>query len=256
MGQQLTPHQIAADTMKRMFGGVNVEVNASNPTYQLDINSGGVGADDGSDFIEVGSPITVDITVVGAANGLDTGAEAPSTWYFVWLIKDPAAGTVAGLLSLSTSAPTMPGTYTKKRLIGAVYNKSDGNFQGFDQIGTNVQLDSEVVLVSAITTNWATVNLATLGAAPAGICRRFEARLYCQSIATGTPYQVLTLPGTHAGAGSGGVRRCSLGNTSAGDNYTIFWNQSVDASGDFSHYNNGISIASVGITLYGFELFL
>ena len=149
MGQKLSAHQIAADTIKRMFGGVIVEVNGSNPTYQLDILSGGVGADDGSDFIEVGATITVDIAVPGV-NGLDAGSEAPSTWYYLWLIKDPAAGTEAGLLSLSTSAPTMPGSYTKKRLIGAVYNDSGSNFVQFSQVEKRVQYqDSQLAFPAA-----------------------------------------------------------------------------------------------------------
>ena len=43
--------------------------------------------------------------------------------------------TVSGLLSLSDSAPTMPSGYTKKRLIGAIYNDSGGDIYPFNTIG-------------------------------------------------------------------------------------------------------------------------
>jgi hypothetical protein len=49
---------------------------------------------------------TVDITTSGA-NGLDTGTEANSTWYHVFVIaKDDS--TVDALISTSATAPTMP----------------------------------------------------------------------------------------------------------------------------------------------------
>lgn len=71
--------------------------------------------------------LTVAITSNGA-NGLDTGAEGSSTWYYLWVIHDPATGTTAGLLSTSATSPTMPAGYTFKALVGAVYNDSGSDF--------------------------------------------------------------------------------------------------------------------------------
>lgn len=48
--------------------------------------------------------VTIDATTTGA-NGLDTGALAVSTWYYFYLIYNGT--TVSGLLSTSSSAPTM-----------------------------------------------------------------------------------------------------------------------------------------------------
>lgn len=76
--------------------------------------------------------VTPDITASGA-NGLDTGAEANSTWYYIWIIRKSSDGTVAGLLSTSTSAPTMPSGYDQKTLVSAVFNDSGGNFINFTQ---------------------------------------------------------------------------------------------------------------------------
>ncbi|RWD69592.1 hypothetical protein [Mesorhizobium sp.] len=58
-------------------------------------------------------------TAASGANGLDTGAMAASTWYYEWVIYNGT--TVAALLSLSSTAPTMPAGYTFKARVGAIY---------------------------------------------------------------------------------------------------------------------------------------
>ena len=74
--------------------------------------------------------LTATITSSGA-NGLDTGAEASSTWYYVWVIYNGA--TVSSLLSTSSTAPTMPSGYTFKALVGTVRNDGSSNFIRFYQ---------------------------------------------------------------------------------------------------------------------------
>jgi hypothetical protein len=83
--------------------------------------------------------LTIDITASGA-NGLDTGAEATGE-YQVWVIYNRSTDTVAGLLSLSTSAPTMPSGYTYKAWISSVKNRPGTDFIQFYQLGKNVLLD-------------------------------------------------------------------------------------------------------------------
>lgn len=58
-------------------------------------------------------------------NGLDTGTSAASTWYSVWVIWNGV--TVSGLLSLSTTSPTMPSGYTHKARVGRVRTDATGN---------------------------------------------------------------------------------------------------------------------------------
>lgn len=72
------------------------------------------------------------------ANGLDTGASAINTWYYVWVIWNGAAA--AGLLSLSSSAPTMPNGYTHKAMIGAIRTDATANKfpLGFTQLDKSV----------------------------------------------------------------------------------------------------------------------
>lgn len=78
----------------------------------------------------------IDITVSGA-DGLDTGAEAANTWYHVWIIAKED-GTVAGLLSSSSTTPTLPSGYTYKGYVGAVRNDASSNFIGTRQRDTFV----------------------------------------------------------------------------------------------------------------------
>lgn len=59
------------------------------------------------------------------ANGLDTGTSAASTWYSIWVISNGT--TTAGLLSLSSTAPTMPSGYTFKARIGWMRTDSSVN---------------------------------------------------------------------------------------------------------------------------------
>lgn len=73
------------------------------------------------------------------AGGLDTGTEANSTWYSIWIIYNPATGTVSSLLSLSTTAPTMPSGYTFKMRVGWIYNDASSNFLRILQKGRRAQ---------------------------------------------------------------------------------------------------------------------
>lgn len=71
----------------------------------------------------------------GVSGCLDTGAEASSTWYHVYLIGNPTTGAVDFLASTSASSPTMPTGFTVKRRIGSVYNNGSSNIDSFEQIG-------------------------------------------------------------------------------------------------------------------------
>lgn len=105
--------------------------NASNPTYQIDIEAG-VCRDYADTFnMVLTSTLTVDITQSGA-NGLDTGSEASWYWYYIYVIYNPTTTTYAGLLSLSSTSPTMPSGYTKYRRIGSVINNGSSDFFMFD----------------------------------------------------------------------------------------------------------------------------
>lgn len=70
----------------------------------------------------------VNVTINSAAsgaNGLDTGTSVANTWYSVWVIYNPNTTTVAGLLSASATAPTLPAGYTFYARFGWV--RTDGS---------------------------------------------------------------------------------------------------------------------------------
>lgn len=75
---------------------------------------------------------TVDITASGL-NGLDTGAEASATWYYIWVVSDGA--TTGTCLSTSNTAPAaaVTATYPYVALVGAVYNDASSDFVQFRQ---------------------------------------------------------------------------------------------------------------------------
>lgn len=95
-------------------------------------------------------PLTIDITLSGAG-GLDTGAEAASTWYYIWAIYNPSTDTISGMLSTSSSNPTMPAGYSYKALLGAVYNDSGSNFLRFNQVGKSVAIEDDVIVAGTAT---------------------------------------------------------------------------------------------------------
>lgn len=58
-------------------------------------------------------------TGTAGANGLDTGSVAASNWYNEFVIFNPTTNTVASLISLSATAPTLPTGYTMFARVGA-----------------------------------------------------------------------------------------------------------------------------------------
>jgi hypothetical protein len=91
------------------------------------------------DFI-VPSAVSLSIsTVVSGVNGLDTGSAAYNAWYNVFVIVKPD-GTVAGLLSLSATAPTLPSGYAYFSRVGTIRTQSATNYYPLSirQLGTHV----------------------------------------------------------------------------------------------------------------------
>jgi len=68
--------------------------------------------------------VTIDSATVGA-NGLDAGSLAVDTWYYTYIIWDGT--TVAGLISASPTAPTLPSGYTHWARVGAIHTDTTAN---------------------------------------------------------------------------------------------------------------------------------
>lgn len=148
--------------------GAELSLNATNPNFQVDVQRVECRSDDDLMDIVSGGTLTADLTASGA-NGLDTGSEATSTWYSVWVIAD-SSGVIApaALLSTSVTSPTLPSGYDKKRRVGWVRNNASGNFLNFAQSGTEdnrvylyiESLASTIVLFNGSATTPTAVSLA------------------------------------------------------------------------------------------------
>lgn len=116
-----------------------IQNNAAAPNNKVDIAADEVLLkSSGSPFLATSVSVTADLTASGA-NGLDTGSEASSTWYYIWLIYNGT--TLSSLLSTSSTAPNLPSGYTYKALVGAARNNASGNFDTLYQQDRNVYVN-------------------------------------------------------------------------------------------------------------------
>ena len=89
---------------------------------------------------------TTSAWAVGSGNGgLDTGSIAASTWYYFYAIRRPDTGVVDVVFSLSSSAPTLPTSYTQYRYIGAGFTNGSSQWTKFTQFGDSFAWDTPVL---------------------------------------------------------------------------------------------------------------
>lgn len=145
--------------------GLIISDDLSNSKF---INSGSCRSDDDSTNLVLGSQTDVDISISGAG-GLDTGSEASNTFYSVWIIGIGDAS-ISTLLSTSSTSPTLPGSYTKKRRIGWVRNNGSSDFYDYSTTHTGrdkmyLWNESETVLellTNGAATTWTNVDISEL----------------------------------------------------------------------------------------------
>lgn len=193
-------------------GLVNV-VNASNPTFQVDVDATNIllKTTGGDVYTANAVNLTADITASGA-DGLDTGSEANSTWYFIWVIYNST--TVASLLSTSSTAPTMPSGYTYKGLVGAVYNDSGGDFDWFHQEGNFVTLN-ETSAASGLTAT--TLTSIDISAFVPPIAKKIGG--YGKITGTGNTIRIIST----TGGTSRGITRVTYTGISSNSLYSAFY---------------------------------
>lgn len=135
--------------------------NVSTPLSQADITADEILLKDstGLGFVATAVSVTAAITASGL-NGLDTGSEAANTWYYLWLIYNGT--TVGSLLSISSTAPTLPSGYTFKALIGRVRNDGSSNFVTFYQQDRTIWFAKINVFSGNGSLTYVTVNPATV----------------------------------------------------------------------------------------------
>ena len=157
---------VRAPAVRGSGRGIRTFNNASTPDSKMDVTADELvlKTTTGAPALASAVSVTIDIAVSGAG-GLDTGAEANSTWYYLWIIRQTATGTIAGLLSTSATSPTMPTGYSHMALVGAVYNDGSGNFRTTQSFESKVYQADVEVLNGAGVTSWTSLSIAT--AAPA-----------------------------------------------------------------------------------------
>lgn len=140
----------------KYWSGFQHSNNVTTPNTKIDIAAGV--ARDGTDAINIiTSSGTVDCGSTGL-NGLDTGALANSTWYYTFAICK-ADGSVPGYLASSSStAPTLPATYTKFRRIGSFKTNGSAQIIAFKQVNNQWWWVTPPRDVNATAANGGTLN--------------------------------------------------------------------------------------------------
>lgn len=80
--------------------------------------------------------------------GLDTGSEAPSTWYYLYLVPSasvPTAFEVRGSVNDPSVGPT---GFTTSLYVGPTYNNSSGNLLSFEQTDSRFDYDASRLVLS------------------------------------------------------------------------------------------------------------
>jgi hypothetical protein len=94
----------------------------------------------GSSIIRTNAAVTINIANVGVVNGLDSGAAANNTNYYVYAIAHGTTPALNGaILSTNSTTPTLPSGYTAFRYIGRVRRSGSAAFIRFNQCGTGTK---------------------------------------------------------------------------------------------------------------------
>jgi hypothetical protein len=111
---------------------VTIANNASDSDHDIDFTAGNFNFDDGTGQA-VATALTKQLdgswTAGDNAGGLDTGTVAADTFYYCFAIYNPTTQTSDFLFSTSTSSPTMPSGYTKKKRIASLVTDGAGNIK-------------------------------------------------------------------------------------------------------------------------------
>jgi len=107
---------VASASIKGTFKNLAVSTNGTNNNIVITADELALETAANLYYNARGVNVTVAGTAVGVANGLDAGSLATNTWYSLWIIYNGT--TVAGLMSLSPTAPTLPSGYTYYARVG------------------------------------------------------------------------------------------------------------------------------------------
>ncbi len=120
----------------------NLRASATGSSAIISLTADQLTLDNGDNVFRTLSGVSLSINSASSgANGLDSGALAASNWYSMWAIWNGT--TVAGLLSLSATAPTLPAGYTHRARVGWIRTDGTANKYplSFSQFGRSVRYE-------------------------------------------------------------------------------------------------------------------
>ena len=160
-----TPSITTANAILGSYKGLTITTPADNQSVTITADHVTVVGNTFDARILSTVSLTVNLDVSGA-NGLDNGAIAANTGYFLYVIDNGA--TTAGLASASATAPVMPSGYTYKLLVG--WCTTDNTATPFN-IEEFTQVDDEYVWTipqRGVTSFASSANTQTLNFAAGG----------------------------------------------------------------------------------------
>jgi hypothetical protein len=162
-------------TLKGYIYGCTLS-NAADAANDITVSIGQATDEGGAAVIDLTGAITKRLDATWAVGdnqgGLNTGAEAVSTWYEVHLIKRVDTNVVDVMFTTTANRATLPTNYTLQRRIGWIRNDGASAILPFTQVDDHFTLTTQVNDVAAsVTTTAAAVALT----APPNSIARFRA---------------------------------------------------------------------------------
>jgi hypothetical protein len=225
--------------------------NAADTANDITVAAGEATAEGGGTVITLAASITKQLDAAWAvgtnAGGINTGAEANSTWYEVHLIRRPDTGVVDVMFTTTANRATLPANYTQQRRIGWIRNDGAGSILQFTQIDDHFTLTTQVNDVSATST--ATAAAVTLTAPPSSIAR-FRATNQCTTATNTTFHTVFSeiVEGNVTPAGTTGI--ASLGGLDLAATMAGHFELRVSSTSTIEHDSDGAT-TTFDISTYG-----
>lgn len=195
------------------IAGLELSNAAGDPTNDITIQDGVAGSLDGTHgFMELTSVFTKQLDAAWAtgtnAGGRDTGAIS-NNWWHVFLIDDSSGNLTPDILfSLSSSSPTMPAGYDKKRRIGS-FLRTGGSIKTFLQRGHGFGVRTyywDVIVQDVSTNNPGTSAVTPTLTVPTGYSVEAIFGFFVNNISTGGANVLVTSPDQTNTAPTAGLR--------------------------------------------------
>jgi hypothetical protein len=126
---------------------------------------------------------------LGAVDGgLDTGSEAVSTWYYLYLVPDSGTPSSLAVRGSVNGPETGPTGYTSYFYIGAVRNDASGNLKEFAQSGTRFDYWPQIAVYAVVADSPFTLAALDISSAVPVTADRYSASVKLGASANGDVY--------------------------------------------------------------------